>query len=288
MSEYTNTTESETTTQLLSRTPALTSPVFFIGLRCTCRYTQTTMKNKKPSVAGRGRFMTTHWSVVQAAGTPGNSQCRQALETLCCTYWFPVYAYLRRCGHQQDAAEDYTQGFFARMLEKDGLRLADPERGRFRSFLLTALKYFVANEEDKKRTLKRGGGHTILSLDLAEAEGRYAVQPAQTASPDRVFERTWALTVLDRAMTRLQDELLRRHKGELFDHLKGYMAVDSDTVPYQAVAQELGMTENATKVAVHRLRRRYRVLLRDEIAQTVSDETQIDEEIGKLFAALAR
>jgi RNA polymerase sigma factor (sigma-70 family) len=246
------------------------------------------MGNHKASLPGHGRFMTTHWSVVQAATSPRNSQCKQALETLCQTYWFPVYAYLRRCGHPQDAAEDYTQGFFTRLLEKDGLRLADPERGRFRSFLLTALKYFIANEEDRKRTLKRGGGHSILSLDLAEAEGRYAVQPAQTSSPERVFERSWALTLLDRAVARLQDEFERRDRGELFKHLKGYMAVDRDTVPYQAVALELGMTESAIKVAVHRLRRRYRDLLRDEIAQTVSDETQIDEEIGNLFAALAR
>jgi len=246
------------------------------------------MKNHEPSSRAHGRFLTTHWSVVQAAAGPKDSQCRQALETLCQTYWFPVYAYLRRCGHHQDAAEDYTQGFFTRLLEKDGLRLADPERGRFRSFLLTALKYFIANEEDKRRTLKRGGAHAILSLDLAEAEGRYAVQPAQSASPERVFERSWALTILDRAVARLQHELEQRHKGTLFKQLKGYMVVDRDTVPYQTVAQELGMTENAVKVAVHRLRRRYRELLRDEIAQTVSDEAQIDEEVGNLFAALAR
>lgn len=230
--------------------------------------------------------MTTHWSVVQAATQPTTPQCRQALETLCQTYWFPVYAFLRRWGHPQDAAEDYTQGFFTHLLERDGLRLADPERGRFRSFLLSALKNFVANERDKQRALKRGGAHTHLSLDLAEAEGRYAIQSEQASSPDRMFERSWALTILDRAMTRLQSELESRGKGDLFNRLKGYMAVDRDTVPYQATAQALGMTENAVKVAVHRLRRRYRELLQDEIAQTVSDETQIDEEIGSLFAAL--
>jgi RNA polymerase sigma factor (sigma-70 family) len=241
-----------------------------------------------PASPGRGRFATTHWSVVQAATQPKTLQCQQALETLCQTYWFPVYAYLRRWGHSQDAAEDYTQGFFAHLLERDGFRLADRERGRFRSFLLSTLKHFVSNEQDKQRALKRGGGRTILSLDLAEAEGRYAVQSGQTASPERAFERSWALTILASAMTRLQGELAHRGKGDLFDHLKGYMTADQNTVPYEATARALGMTENAVKVAVHRLRRRYRELLKDEIAQTVSDEQQIDDEIGRLFAALAQ
>lgn len=244
------------------------------------------MDNQSPRE--RHRFMTTRWSVVQAAAGSGQSHCRQALETLCQAYWFPVYAYLRRCGHTQDAAEDYTQGFFTRLLEKDGLRLADPERGRFRSFLLSALKYFIANEEDKKRTLKRGGGRSILSLDLTEAEGRYAIQPASSSSPERAFDRSWALTILDRTLTQVQDECVRRGKAALFQQLKGYLTADQDTLPYQAVARELDMTESAVKVAVHRLRRRYRELLRAEIAQTVTDEGQIDEEIRGLFAALAR
>jgi hypothetical protein len=153
---------------------------------------------------------------------------------------------------------------------------------------LSSLKHFISNQQDRKRALKRGGGRTILSLDLAEAEGRYAIQSGQTSSPERAFERSWALTILDGAMTRLQAELVHRGKGDLFERLKGYMAVDRDTVPYQATAQALGMTENAVKVAVHRLRRRYRELLQDEIAQTVSNETEIDEEIGRLFEALAR
>lgn len=245
-------------------------------------------ETSKPVPPQRDRFMTTRWSVVQAAADTQHSQCRQALETLCQGYWFPVYAYLRRCGHTRDAAEDYTQGFFARLLEKDGLRLADPARGRFRSFLLTALKYFIANEEDRKRALKRGGGRTVLSLDLAQAEGRYAIQPAQAASPERVYERAWALTILDHAMTQLREECANRGKGKLFDCLKAHMTADRARVPYQAAAQRLGMTESAVKVAVHRLRRRYREILREAIAQTVSDESQIDAEIGDLFAALAR
>ena len=245
-------------------------------------------EDAKPPRHRQDRFATTRWSVVQAATQRKTPEACQALETLCQTYWFPVYAYLRRWGHAQDTAEDYTQGFFTHLLERDGFRLADPKRGRFRSFLLSALKNFIANQQDRTRALKRGGGHTTLSLDLAEAEGRYAVQSGRTSSPEHVFERSWALTILDRAMAQLQSELVGRGKGELFDHLKGYMAVDSDTVPYQQAAQTLGMTENAVKVAVHRLRKRYRELLRDEISQTVSDQAQIDEEIGSLFAALGR
>jgi len=235
-----------------------------------------------------GRFATTHWSVVRAAGRPETAQYQQAMKALCETYWLPIYVYLRRCGHRQDAAEDYTQGFFTCLLEKEGLRLADAKRGKFRSFLLTALKHFLANERDRNHALKRGGGRRILSLDWEAAEGRYAVQPAGGVSPERVFERSWALTVLDRAMSRLEEELVRKGRGELFDHLKAYMTAGEETMPYQDVARTLGMTENAVKVAVHRLRRRYRELLREEIAHTVTEESEIDEEIRDLFAALAR
>jgi len=235
----------------------------------------------------KGRFATTHWSVVQAAGQPESSRYQQALETLCEAYWLPIYFYLRRCGHRQDSAEDYTQGFFARLLENDGLRLAEPTRGKFRSFLLTALKHFLANEGDRNRTLKRGGGRRILSLDVDEAENRYAAQPAHRMTPERIFERSWALAILERAMSRLHDELVSKGKESLLENLKGYLTADRDETPYRQVASELDMSENAVKVAVHRLRRRYRELLRDEIAQTVSTEAEIDEEIRDLFAALA-
>lgn len=234
-----------------------------------------------------GRFATTHWSVIQAAGQPESSRCQHALETLCEAYWLPIYSYLRRCGHRQDSAEDYTQGFFARLLEKDGLRLADPERGKFRSFLLSALKHFLANEADRNRALKRGGGRRILSLDVREAENRYAAQPAHSMTAERVFERSWALAILERAMSRLHDELVAKGKEHLFGNLKGCLAADEDRTPYRQVAGKLDMSENAVKVAVHRLRRRYRELLRDEIAQTVTTEAEIDEEIRDLFAALA-
>jgi RNA polymerase sigma-70 factor (ECF subfamily) len=225
--------------------------------------------------------------VVLAAGQPGYPSHQQALETLCRTYWFPLYAYLRRQGCDTHLAEDYTQAFFARLLEKHDLRLADPKHGRFRSFLLSALKNFQANESDRAQAQKRGGDKKILSLDFENAETRYCWEPADDLSPEKLFERSWALTVLDRAMARLQAESAGSNRQELFDRLKAYLTAEMGSVPYRDVAAELGMTEGAVKVAVHRLRRHYRQLLRDEIAQTVSSEDQIDEEIRDLFAALS-
>ena len=245
-----------------------------------------TPMSSTPSSAGR--FATTHWSVVLAAGQPGSPHYQQALETLCQTYWFPLYAYLRRQGYDTHRAEDYTQAFFARLLEKHDLRLADPKRGKFRSFLLAALKYFLANELDRAQAQKRGGGQKVLPLDIENAESRYTLGPAHHLSPEKLFERSWALTVLHRAMARLQAESAAANKQKLFNHLKVYLTADRDTIPYRDMAAELNMTEGAVKVAVHRLRSRYRELLRDEIAQTVASEDQIEEEIRDLFAALAR
>ena len=233
------------------------------------------------------RFATTHWSVVQAAGHPESPRYRQALEALCKTYWFPLYAYMRRHGYQTYEAEDYTQAFFARLLEKKGLRLANPEQGKFRSFLLAALKHFLANEADRIRAQKRGGGRRALSLDFEKAEGRYTLEPVDRLSPDKVFERSWALTVLDQALNRLAAEASSKNKQELFKHLKAYLATDKRSVPYHKMAEMLNVSEGAVKVAMHRLRKRYRELLRDEIAQTVAAEDQIDQEIRDLFMALA-
>jgi RNA polymerase sigma-70 factor (ECF subfamily) len=206
---------------------------------------------------------------------------------LCQTYWFPLYAYLRRQGNDSYRAEEYTQAFFVRLLEKPGLRLADPKRGKFRSFLLTVLKHFLADESARARTQKRGGGRKILSLNLETAESLYTLEPAHQLTPEKLFERSWALTVLDRTMTRLKAEATTPKKQKLFDHLKVYLTAKKSSVPYPEAAAELGMTEGAVRVAVHRLRKRYRELLRDEIAQTVTTEEQIDEEIRDLFAALA-
>lgn len=221
-----------------------------------------------------------------AAGRPKSASYRQALETLCKTYWFPLYVYLRRQGYDSHRAEDYVQAFFAALLAKHGLRLADPKRGKFRSFLLASLKHFLSNERARARAKKRGGGRKVLSLDIQNAESQYALEPRDELSPERLFERSWALTVLDRTMARLQAEAISTNKQKLFDHLKVYLTAEKSSIPYRDVAAELNMAEGALRVAVHRLRRRYRELLRDEIAQTVTSDDQIDEEIRDLFAAL--
>jgi len=209
-----------------------------------------------------------------------------ALDTLCQTYWFPLYAYLRRRGYDSHQAEDYTQGFFAGILERKGLQRADPKYGKFRSFLLASLKNFLADEWDRARAQKRGGDKNIISLDFDAAASRYDLEPADRLSPEKLFDRSWALTVLTRAMDRLKAESASSDKKRLFDGLKVYLAAERDAVSYRDVAGELDMTEGAVKVAVHRLRRRYRELVREEIAQTVTTEAQVDEEIRDLFAAL--
>jgi len=241
---------------------------------------------KSYSVSGAGRFATTHWSVVLQAGQPGAPGYQQALETLCRGYWFPLYAYLRRHGYDSHQAEDCTQAFFCKVLEKQVLRLADSKRGRFRSFLLATLKNFLADERDRARAQKRGGGRKLLSIDFNEAENQYALEPADRLSPEKLFDKSWALTVLERTMACLKTELARKNKKELFDHLKIYLTAEKGSIPYRDTAAELNMTEAAVRTAVHRLRRHYRKSLRDEIAQTVATEDQIDEEIDDLFAAL--
>ncbi len=239
------------------------------------------------ALPGAGRFATTHWSVVLAAGQPESTRCQQALEVLCRMYWFPLYAYLRRQGHNAHQAEDHTQAFLAFLLEKHGLRLADPKRGRFRSFLLTSLKNFLANERARARAQKRGGGRKVLSLDIENAERQYALKPHDELSPEKLFARSWALAVLDRTMARLQAEAANTRKIKLFERLRAYLTAGESSGPYGKIAAELKMSEGAVRVAAHRLRRRYRELLRDEIAQTVTTEEQISEEIRDLFAALA-
>jgi RNA polymerase sigma-70 factor (ECF subfamily) len=242
-------------------------------------------ENFAPS--NRLHFATTHWSVVLAAGKSSSAQQKKALEALCQSYWFPLYAFLRRRGYDNHQAEDYTQAFFAHILEKHDLRTADPKYGKFRSFLLIRLKYFVSDERDRAQAQKRGGGRKILSLSFQNAEGQYALEPADQLSPEMLFEKSWALTVLERTMERLEADMAKKNKQKLFEHLKVCLTTDKDVIPYLDMAVELDMTEGSIRVAVHRLRRQYRKLLRDEIAQTVAGEDQIDEEMGCLFAALA-
>lgn len=220
-----------------------------------------------------------------AAAHDSRPQAREALATLCGAYWFPLYYYVRRRGYRADEAQDLTQAFFATLLEKEYLDMADPGRGRFRSFLLASLSHFLANEWDRARARKRGGGK-VISMDVADAESRYSLEPADDLTAERLFERQWAMTLLDQVLAELREELARDGKQPLFDRLKGFLGGEAPGASYGQVAAELGMTEGAVKTAVHRLRRHYRRLLRARIAQTVASAEEIDDEIRHLFAAL--
>jgi RNA polymerase sigma-70 factor (ECF subfamily) len=230
-------------------------------------------------------FATTRWSLVAAAGDPAAPRAREALADLCRAYWFPVYAYARRRGHDHHAAQDLTQGFFARLLEKNDLAAADRTRGRFRSFLLTACQHFLANQHDHDTAKKRGGGRAHVPIDCTGADSRTTFEPAADDDPERVFDREWALGLLDRAVGELRAEYAASGRAKLFDALKDALAGGAD-VPYAEKARELGMTEGAVKVAVHRLRQRYRDRLRGLIADTVATPEEVDDEIRDLFAAL--
>jgi RNA polymerase sigma-70 factor (ECF subfamily) len=236
---------------------------------------------------GRRRFATTRWSQVLAAGHAPTAASRDALASLCEIYWYPLYAYVRRWGHGADDAEDLTQEFFSRLLEKHYLRDADPTRGRFRSFLLASLKHFLSNERDRATAVKRGGRVSIVALEVETAEGMYSREPPDADTPEKVFERRWALTVLERTLERLRKEFAESGKQKSFALLEGYLTGDRETVPYAQLAGKLEMTEGAIKVAVHRLRRRFGALLREEIGETVSDPSQVDDEIRDLFRILS-
>ena len=238
-------------------------------------------------MAGPAAFVTTHWSVVLDARRADTGRARDALARLCQTYWHPLYAYVRRVGHSPHDAQDLTQEFFARLLAKNSLAGADESRGRFRSFLLASLKHFLANEWDKARAQKRGGGHTPIPIDAALAETSCHFEPADTTTAEKIFERRWALTLLDVVLRRLREEYLTTGREELFEQLKPTLTEASRTVRYAEIASRLGTSEGAVKVAVHRLRHRYRELLRAEIADTVASPGEVDDELRNLFAALA-
>jgi RNA polymerase sigma factor (sigma-70 family) len=236
---------------------------------------------------GDGRFATTHWSLVLVAGTDIRSVAAdEALTTLCETYWYPLYAFLRKRGHSAEDAQDLTQAFFVRVLEKHDLRHADPARGRFRSFLLASLKNFVANERDRDIAKKRGGGVAIVSLEFESAEGRFQMDPPTDDTPERVFDRQWAMTLLERAMARLEAEMADGGKKDQFDALKIFLTGDTPKPAYASIGRELGMSDGAIKVAVHRLRRRFRDLVHDQIAQTVSTPEEIEDELRYLWSAV--
>jgi RNA polymerase sigma-70 factor (ECF subfamily) len=230
------------------------------------------------------RFATTRWTLIAAAQRAA-PEARAALADLCRAYWYPLYAYIRRRGHDAGAAEDLTQAFFTRLIEKDVLAVASPDRGRFRSFLLKACQHFLANEHERAQALKRGGGR-VVSLELGDAEGRYRLEPTHGQTPERLFERRWALTLLAQVLGRLRDEYDARGKGRLFEALKGQLGGER-TAAYAALGAELGLKEGAVKAAVHRLRKRYGELLRAEIADTVASPAEVEDEIRALFAAVA-
>lgn len=231
-------------------------------------------------------FVTTHWSVVLTAGSSDTTRAHQALAKLCQTYWYPLYAYVRRRGFSPPDAEDMTQEFFARFLEHDWVANADREKGRFRSFLLSAMNHFLANEWDKAQAQKRGGGATLLPLEFNTAETRYSREPADNVTPEQHFERHWALTLLATVTSRLQAEYEQDGKGELFTALNPCLVGDRTSQPYEELARKLALSEGAVKSAVHRLRQRYRQLLREEIAQTVAQPGEVEEELRHLIAVL--
>jgi len=231
-------------------------------------------------------FATTQWSLVAEAGGAASPECRAALATLCELYWYPLYAFVRRKGYQAAEAQDLTQAFFAELLEKDRLQLADQQRGKFRSFLLGALTHFLANQRRDAAAQKRGGGQAVLSIDFGDGETRYQREPVDVATPEKIFERRWTMTLLDRAVGRLRDEFAAADKLALFDQLKLHLGGDPDAFSYRELAETLHMTPGAVKAAAHRLRKRCRELLRDEIAQTVCDPEDIDDELQNLFASL--
>jgi len=234
-----------------------------------------------------GRFVPTRWSMVRAAGERGSPQSDEALAKLCQTYWYPLYAYVRRSGHEAEDAQDLTQAFFARLLEKNYIALAAQEKGKFRSFLLTALKRFIITEWSRANCQKRGGGKEILSLDETNTENRYLAEPADEQTPEKAFEHRWAMTLLEQVLNRLQAEFVAVGKAKAFEELKIYLTAEKSEISSAEIAQKLGMTPGALKVAVHRLRHRYAELLRMEIAETVDSPAEVEEEIHHLFAALS-
>ena len=238
-----------------------------------------------PTGHDAGRFEATRWSIVAAAGAADSQRAQRALEHLCTAYWHPLYAFVRRHGHAPHDAQDLTQEFFARLLAHYYLGDADPAKGRFRSFLLGALKHFLSDEWDRARAQKRGGGQQPISLDAESAETRYQLEPADESSAEKIYERRWALALLDQVLKRLRDEFTRDGKEHVFDELKS--ALTGGKVPYPEIAARLDVKEGAVRTAIHRLRTRYRDIVRSEIAETVASPAEVDAEMQHLFAALS-
>ena len=235
------------------------------------------------------QFATTHWSLVGAAqpGEQSQTRAREALEELCRAYWYPLYAFVRSRGYSATDAQDLTQAFFARIIETDGLASADRERGRFRSYLLGAMKHFLANEWHRAKTQKRGGQVRFIEWDTLDPEARYAGALKQSDNPEHIFDREWALETIAGALKTLRNEMKKAGKGKQFDTLKGSLTGEEES-PREQIAAQLGLSEGAVKVAIHRLRRRYGVLLRAAIAETVSNESDLNDEMRYLIAVLRK
>jgi RNA polymerase sigma factor (sigma-70 family) len=240
------------------------------------------------SVTGKSQvFATTHWSVVLAAIGQPSAQSEAALARLCQTYWYPLYAYVRRRGHSPEDARDLTQGFFATLLEKNYLACANRERGRFRTFLLTAINNFLHNQHERAGALKRGGGREFVSWEQPAAEERYLLEPAITLTPERIYEKRWAATLLEQVLARLRQEFALAGRVDLFDQLKSHLWLEDGKTPYTQLATRFNMTVVAIKVTVYRLRERYGDLLREQIGQTVADPAEVDDEIRHLLRVLS-
>ncbi|MGI9457913.1 MAG: RNA polymerase sigma factor [Aeoliella sp.] len=239
-----------------------------------------------PADAGKRHFATTHWSVVLAAGDRNALAAQGALAALCEQYWYPLYVYVRRRVTNVEEAQDLTQAFFAHLIEKQVIARANRDRGRFRSFLLASLKNFLDNEWNKARAEKRGGGKPVLSLDFDSGESRYQIEPAHEMTPEKLYERRWVLTLIDQVLALLQMELADEGKAQHFKYFKKSLIGSATAAEYEFAAKELGITPAAAKQAAYRMRRRYRQLFRDEVARTVADDADVEDEIRRLLRAI--
>ncbi len=243
-------------------------------------------EDKDYTAAHKVSFETTHWSVVLAASDTNAPNAKEALTSLCNAYWYPIYAYVRRCGYSPYDAQDLTQEFFARLLRSHYFAIADKKRGKFRSFLISSLKHFLSHEWDKAKAQKRGGGAKIISIDEEAGENRYKLEPQDNVTADVLFDRHWALTLLEQVLNKLKSEYEKSGKGDLFKTIESALTGSEKLPSYSEIGKKLDMTEGAVKVAVHRLRQRYGELLREEIANTVSSPEEVEEELRNLFEAL--
>jgi RNA polymerase sigma factor (sigma-70 family) len=248
----------------------------------------TVPRNSQPSAAAVHVFQTTHWSVVLSAGDPTSPDAHAALTRLCQTYWLPIYAFIRKRGHSPEQAEDLAQDFFSNFLEKNYVAKATRDRGRFRSFLMTSVANFLHNVHERRQAKKRGGGVAVLTLNSQDAETCYLSEPTDETDPAKAFEQRWASTVLQTVLQQLRNEFTGAGRGELFEALHAHLWGDTQSVPYPEVAGQFGLTIANVKTTAHRLRRRYRELLREEIAQTVSQPGEIDEEIRHLMKVVSQ